>query len=290
MPQTKSYFHAQNTRLTELEEMAVQLRQDVIKMLLAAGSGHSAGSLDLADIFSALYFSVLNVDPKNPADPDRDRLILSNGHTCPILYATLAKKGFFDKSLLKTLRQFELPLQGHPHINSVPGVDFTSGPLGQGLSLACGMALSAKLNAKSYRVYCITGDGELNEGAIWESAMFAPARKLNNLTWIIDRNNIQIDGHTEEVMPLEPLRDKLEAFNWYVVEVNGHNIEEILSACDLAKSIFERPTAIIAHTIPGKGVAEMEYKVEWHGKPPSKELAQKALRELRTLEGRIESE
>jgi len=254
---------------------------------------------------------------------------LSNGHTCPILYATLTKRGFFDKSLLKTLRQFESPLQGHPHINncqltqavccnsllhepslcsgklhttpngggftqgiitSVPGVDFTSGPLGQGLSLACGMALAAKLDAKSCRVYCITGDGELDEGAIWESTMFAPARKLNNLTWIIDRNNIQIDGHTEEVMPLEPLRDKLEAFNWYVVEINGHNIEEILSACDLAKSIFERPTAIIAHTIPGKGVAEMEYKVEWHGKPPSKELAQKALRELRTLEGRIESE
>ena len=290
MPQTKSYFHAQNTHLTELEEIAIQLRQDVIKMLLAAGSGHSAGSLDLADIFSALYFSVLHVDPKNPTDANRDRLILSNGHTCPILYATLAKKGFFDKSLLKTLRQFESPLQGHPHITSVPGVDFTSGPLGQGLSLACGMALAAKLDAKSYRVYCITGDGELDEGAIWESAMFAPARKLNNLTWIIDRNSIQIDGHTEEVMPLEPLRDKLEAFNWYVVEINGHNIEEILSACDLAKSIFERPTAIIAHTIPGKGVAEMEYKVEWHGKPPSKELAQKALRELRTLEGRIESE
>jgi len=290
MPQTKSYFHAQNTYLTELEEIAAQLRQDVIKMLLAAGSGHSAGSLDLADIFSALYFSVLNVDPKNPTDPDRDRLILSNGHTCPILYATLAKKGFFDKSLLKTLRQFESPLQGHPHIASVPGVDFTSGPLGQGLSLACGMALAAKLDAKSYRVYCITGDGELDEGAIWESAMFAPAHKLNNLTWIVDRNNIQIDGHTEEVMPLEPLRDKLEAFNWYVVEINGHNIEEILSACDLAKSIFERPTAIIAHTIPGKGVVEMEYKVEWHGKPPSKELAQKALRELRTLEGHIESE
>ncbi len=290
MPQTKSYFHAQNTHLMELEEIAVQLRQDVIKMLLAAGSGHSAGSLDLADIFSALYFRVLNVDPKNPTDPDRDRLVLSNGHTCPILYATLAKRGFFDESLLKTLRQFGSPLQGHPHINSVPGVDFTSGPLGQGLSLACGMALSAKMDVKSYRVYCITGDGELNEGAIWESAMFAPAHKLNNLTWIIDRNNIQIDGHTEEVMPLEPLRDKLEAFNWYVVEINGHNVEEILSACDMAKSVYERPTAIIAHTIPGKGVAEMEYKVEWHGKPPSKELAQKALRELRTLEGRIESE
>lgn len=290
MPQKKSHFRAQNYFLTELEEIAVELRQDVIKMLLAAGSGHSASSLGLADIVAALYFNVLNINPKDYANPNRDRLILSNGHACPILYATLAKRGFFDRSLLKTLRHFGSPLQGHPRIASAPGIDFTSGPLGQGLSLACGMALSAKMDKKAYRVYCITGDGELNEGAIWESAMFAPSHKLNNLIWIIDRNNIQIDGHTEEVMPLEPLRDKLEAFNWYVVEINGHNVEEIISACNLAKSVYERPTAIIAHTVPGKGVAEMEYKVEWHGKPPSKELAQKALRQLRTLEGRIESE
>lgn len=182
------------------------------------------------------------------------------------------------------------PLQGHPHTGSVPGVDFTGGPLGQGLSVACGMALAGKMDGKTYRVYCITGDGELDEGAIWESAMFAPYHQLNNLTWIIDRNNIQIDGYTEQVLPLEPLRDKLESFNWYVIEVNGHNIEEIVSACELTKSIYERPTAIIAHTIPGKGVAEMEYKFEWHGKPPSKELAQKALKSLRTLKGQIESE
>ncbi len=290
MPQKKSHFHTQNSYLRELEEIAVCLRQDVIKMLLAAGSGHSAGSLGLADVFSALYFNVLAVDPKNPNDPQRDRLILSNGHTCPILYAALAKKGYFEEALLKRMRQLDSLLQGHPHINSAPGVDFTSGSLGQGLSLACGMALSAKLDKKSYRIYCITGDGELNEGAIWESAMFAPNNRLNNITWIIDRNNIQIDGYTEQIMPLEPLRNKLEAFNWYVVEVNGHNIEEIISACEMAKSIYERPTAIIAHTIPGKGVAEMEYKFEWHGKPPSKDLAQKALQELRTLEGQIESE
>lgn len=278
------------TLLPELEEIAVQLRQDVVKMLLAAGSGHSAGALGLADVFSALYFNVLNVNPDSPQDPDRDRLVLSNGHVCPILYAALAKKGFFQKSLLKTLRQLESPLQGHPHIGTLSGLDFTSGPLGQGLSLACGMALAGKMDKRSYRVYCITGDGELDEGGIWESAMLAPHHNLQNLTWIIDRNNIQIDGYTEHIMPLEPLRDKLEAFNWHVVEINGHNIEEVISACQLAKSVYERPTAIIVHTIPGKGVAEMENKFEWHGKPPSKELAEKALKELRTLEGQIESE
>jgi transketolase len=181
-------------------------------------------------------------------------------------------------------------LQGHPHIAAKNGVDFSSGPLGQGLSLACGMALAGKLDKKTYRVYCITGDGELQEGAIWESAMFAPAHNLQNLTWIVDRNNIQIDGYTEQVLALEPLRDKLEAFNWHVIEINGHNMDEIISACNMAKSIYERPTAIIAHTIPGKGVPEMEYKFEWHGKAPSKELAQKALKSLRTLEGQIESD
>lgn len=274
----------------QLEEVAVQLRQDVIKMLLTAQSGHSAGSLGLADVFASLYFKVLNVYPDNPNDPDRDRLILSNGHVCPVLYATLCKKGYFDKSLLKTLRQLDSPLQGHPHVNSVPGVEITSGPLGQGLGVACGVALSAKMDHRTYRTYCITGDGEMDEGSVWESAMFAPNHNLNNLTWIIDRNNIQIDGYTEQVMPLEPLREKLESFKWYVIEVNGHNVEEIVSACEMAKSIFERPTAIIAHTIPGKGVAEMENKFEWHGKPPSKEIAQKALHNLRTLEGQIESE
>ncbi len=273
MPHTKQRL--------ELEEIAIQLRQDVLKMLLVAGSGHSASSLGLADIFSALYFSILNMD---------DRLILSNGHACPILYATLIKKGLLQKSDLKTLRRLGSPLQGHPHINPAIGIDFSSGPLGQGLSLACGMALSSKLDSKSTRIYCITGDGELQEGAIWESAMFAPHYSLQNLTWIIDRNNIQIDGYTEQVMPLEPLRDKLEAFNWHVIEINGHNMDEIISACNMAKSIYERPTAIIAHTVPGKGVTEMEYKFEWHGKAPSKELAQKALKSLRTLEGQIESD
>ncbi|MBU0650104.1 transketolase [Patescibacteria group bacterium] len=282
MPHIKSHFHAQNTHLRELAETAVGLRQDVIKMLLAAGSGHSAGSLGLADIITALYFHILEVG--------EDKLILSNGHTCPILYAALIKRGLMAKALAKTLRQIDSPLQGHPCLNTALGVDFTSGSLGQGLSVACGMALAGKKARKSQRIYCITGDGELNEGAVWEAAMFAPHYQLNNLTWLIDRNSIQADGYTEQIMPLEPLRDKLEAFNWYVVEINGHNIEEIISACDLAKSICERPTVIIAHTIPGKGVAEMEYKFEWHGKPPNQKVAEKALHDLRTLEGRIESE
>jgi len=280
----------QNKRRLELEEIAVQLRQDVIKMLLAAGSGHSAASLGLADIFAALYFSILNIDPKNPSDLDRDRLVLSNGHACPILYATLIKRGFLQKSDLKTLRRLNSHLQGHPHINTEHGIDFSSGPLGQGLSLACGIALAGKLAKKQYRTYCITGDGELQEGAVWETAMFAPHHNLQNLTWLIDRNNIQIDGYTEQVLPLEPLRDKLEAFNWHVIEINGHNMDEIISAYNMAKSIYERPTAIIAHTIPGRGVPEMEYKFEWHGKAPSKEIAQKALKSLRTLEGQIESD
>ncbi|KKT85152.1 MAG: hypothetical protein UW82_C0002G0022 [candidate division WWE3 bacterium GW2011_GWC2_44_9] len=290
MPQHKSHVHAQNSYILDLEKIAVELRQDVVKMLLSAGSGHSAGSLGLADIISALYFHILNVNPKSPNDPQRDRFVLSNGHTCPVLYAALAKKGFFERSLLKDLRKIDSPLQGHPHMGSVAGLDFTSGPLAQGLSFAVGLALAGKMAANLYRVYCITSDGELQEGAVWESAMFSGNKRLNNLTWIIDRNNIQIDGYTEDVMPLEPLRAKIESFNWHVLEINGHNMEEILSACDLAKNILERPTAIIAHTIPGKGVKEMEYKFEWHGKPPSKELAQQALQELRTLEGQIESD
>lgn len=290
MPQANHYFRSQNTQITELEKTANKLRQDVIKMLLTAQSGHSASSLGLADIITALYFYILNIDPKDPTNPNRDRLILSNGHACPILYAALIEKGFIPKSEAKNLRKLGSILQGHPHLNVKHGIEFTSGPLGQGLSLACGMALSAKLDQKTYRIYCITGDGELNEGAIWESAMFAPKYNLNNLTWIIDRNNIQIDGYTEQVMPLEPLRDKIESFNWYVLEINGHSIDEIISACEMAKNIYERPTAIIAHTIPGKGVPEMEYKFEWHGKPPDEKLAKQALKELRSFAGQLESE
>ena len=260
-------------------------------MLLEAGSGHSAGSLGMADVFATLYFGgILNIDPKNPTDPNRDRLILSNGHICPILYATLAHRGFFPTNELKTLRKLNSRLQGHPHIGEPPGVENTGGPLGQGMSQAIGVALAANLNNQTYRTYCLTSDAELQEGQTWEAVMWAGAHRLHNLTWIMDRNNIQIDGPTESVLPLEPLREKIESFNWHVIEIDGHNIEEIISACNMAKSIVERPTAIIAHTIPGKGVDFMEYKFEWHGKPPKKDEARKALAQLRTLEGKIRSE
>jgi transketolase len=244
----------------------------------------------MADVFAALYFQVLNVDPENPTKPDRDRLVLSCGHICPVLYAALAHRGFFPIKELKTLRKLGTRLQGHPHNTELPGVEVPSGPLGQGLSQAIGMAIAAKLNNQNHRIYCIGSDGELQEGQTWEAAMFAGNKKLNNLTWIIDRNNIQISGYTEQVMPLEPLREKLESFNWHVLEIDGHNIEEIINACGHVKSIIERPTVIIAHTIPGKGVELMEYKFEWHGKPPNKKQAEEALRELRTLEGRIRAE
>ena len=281
----------QTAHIKEIEQIAVKLRESVIEMLLEAGSGHSAGPLGMADVFATLYFGgILNIDPKNPTDPNRDRLILSNGHICPILYATLAHRGFFPTNELKTLRKLNSRLQGHPHIGEPPGVENTGGPLGQGMSQAIGAALAANLNNQTYRTYCLTSDAELQEGQTWEAVMWAGAHRLHNLTWIMDRNNIQIDGPTESVLPLEPLREKIESFNWHVIEIDGHNIEEIISACNTAKSIVERPTAIIAHTIPGKGVDFMEYKFEWHGKPPKKDEARKALAQLRTLEGKIRSE
>lgn len=276
--------------ILELEKTAIQLRELVIEMLVEAGSGHSAGPLGTADIFSALYYEILNINPQKPKDPNRDRFILSNGHICPILYATLAHKGFFDKKELFNLRKINSNLQGHPHIQSLPGIESSSGPLGQGLSFAIGTALAARLDGLSYRTYVMTGDGELEEGQIWEAAMFAPKERLTNLTWIIDRNNIQIDGYTEDVLPLESVKEKLDAFNWYVLEIDGHNIEEIINACNMAKSVTQRPTVIIAHTIPGKGVDFMQYKFEWHGKSPDKIQAKSALKQLRTLEGKIDFE
>ncbi len=277
--------------LEEMQIMANQIRQDIITMLLEAGSGHSAGPLGMADVFTALFFGgILNLDPKNPTWPDRDRLVLSNGHICPVLYATMARAGFFPVEELKTLRKLNTRLQGHPHRTALPGVETTSGPLGSGLSQACGMALAAKLDKKKYQVYCIMSDGEHDAGNTWEAVMFAAKHKLDNLTAILDRNNIQIDGHTEDVMPLEPLADKYKAFNWAVIEIDGHNIEEVIDACNRAKAIYEKPVMIIAHTIPGKGVDFMEFDYEWHGKPPNKEQAEEALRQLRTLGGRIASE
>src|SRR3989344_5190139 len=226
--------HSHSEEIAKIEEVAIELRKSVIEMLLEAGSGHSAGPLGTEDIFASLYFHILNIDPKNPQMPDRDRLVLSAGHICPLLSATL--------------------------------------------------------NDQTHRVYCGGSDAELQEGQIWEAAMFAGNNHLHNLTWIIDRNNIQIDGYTEDIMPLEPLRQKLEAFNWHVLEIDGHNVEEIINACDNAKAIFERATVIITHTIPGKDVDFMQYKFEWHGKPPNRVQAEKALKELRTLAGRIRSE
>ncbi|MBI2607760.1 MAG: transketolase [Candidatus Doudnabacteria bacterium] len=277
--------------IRQLEDKANEIRQDIIKMLVHAGSGHSAGPLGMADVFTALYFGVMNYDPQNPKLPERDRFVLSCGHICPVWYATLAHAGFFPHSELATLRKLGTRLHGHPHNEVLPGAENSSGPLGQGLSQAAGMAYSGLYwDKKPWRVYCVMSDGEQQEGQTWEAAMFAGKYNLRNLTALMDRNNIQIDGYTEEVMPLEPLRAKYEAMNWTVVEVDGHNIQEIIDACNRAKAIAENPTLIICHTIPGKGVDFMEYRYEWHGKPPKEEEARQALKELRTLGGRIRSE
>lgn len=276
-------------KVLHLEAIANEARQLLMTSLLNAGSGHSAGPLGMADIFTAFYFHILNHDPKNPEWADRDRLILSNGHICPIRYVSMAQAGYFPKEELMTLRQFGSRLQGHPHRTALPGVETTSGPLGEGLSQAIGIALAGKLDKKNYHVYCITSDGEHQEGNIWEAALCAPKYKLDNLTLIIDRNNIQIDGNTEDVMPLESMRLKYEAFNWNVIEIDGHNIRGIVDALQAAKSFREKPTCIIAHTIPGKGVNFMENDFTWHGKPPNDKEAKEALKELRTLQGKIKS-
>lgn len=266
--------------LPMIEEKALLIRRHIIKMLAHAGSGHPAGALGMADIFAALYFHILKVDPKKPDWPERDRLILSNGHICPVLYATLAEAGYFPKEELLTLRHINSRLQGHPHQNSIAGVENTSGPLGQGLSLAAGLALGLKLDRRQNRVICVTSDGEHQEGQTWEAYQFARKYQLANLTNIIDRNQIQISGYTEEVMPLESLTNKIESFGWQVIEVDGHNLAQIIAATEAADLEQDCPTAIICHTTPGKGVSFMENKPEWHGKPPSEEQAKQALTEL----------
>ncbi|MCR4305899.1 MAG: transketolase [Candidatus Daviesbacteria bacterium] len=276
--------------IQKLEEKANLIRQNIVKMLLEAGSGHSAGPLGMADVFTALYFQILNHDPKNPGWSERDRLVLSNGHICPVLYASLAHAGYFPVSELLTLRKLGSRLQGHPHRSVLPGLETTSGPLGSGLSQAVGMALAARMDKLKWQVVCLMSDGEQDAGNTWEAVMLAGKNKLHNLTALMDRNNIQIDGFTEDIMPLESLRAKYEAFNWHVLEIDGHNMQQIIDAFSEAKTIFEKPTLIIAHTIPGKGVDFMEGKFEWHGKPPNKEEANLALAELRTLKGKIRSE
>lgn len=283
-----SYIHEE--KIKELELKANEIRQSLIEMLLEAGSGHTAGPLGMADIFTAFYFHILNHDPKNPMWEERDRLILSNGHITPIRYAAMAHAGYFPLEELKTLRKFGSRLQGHPERKMLPAVETTSGPLGSGLGQACGMAYGARMDKKKFRIYCLMSDGEHDAGNIWESAMFAGKNKLSNVTGVIDRNNIQINGMTEDIMPLEPLKDKYEAFGWHVLEVDGHNMEEFINAVEQAKAIYEKPTVIIAHTIPGKGIKEMEFDYSWHGKPPKDDEAKRFLKELRTLGGKIKSE
>ncbi len=273
-----------------LQKKANDIRASIIDMLLAAGSGHSAGPLGMADIFTALYFHVLKHDPHTPDWPERDRLVLSNGHICPVQYAAMAHAGYFPVEELKTLRKFGSRLQGHPHREKLPGIETSSGPLGSGLSQAVGMALASRMDKKTNFFYCIMGDGEQNAGQVWEAMMLAGKERLWNVIGIIDRNNIQIDGFTEDIMPLEPLREKYESFGWHVLEIDGHNFEEIVNSIEQGKAFFARPTMIIAHTIPGKGVDFMERKFEWHGKSPNAQEAEIALKELRTLEGRITSE
>lgn len=273
-----------------LESKANEVRQTIIEMLLEAGSGHTAGPLGMADVFTAFYFHILNHDPKNPEWPERDRLILSNGHIAPVRYSAMAHAGYFPLEEIKTLRKLGSRLQGHPERAALPGVETTSGPLGSGLGQAAGIAYGARMDKKKFRTYCLMSDGEMDSGAIWESAMFAGKNNLSNLTGLIDRNNIQINGMTEDVMPLEPLADKWRAFNWNVIDINGHNMEEIVDAVERAKAIYEKPTLIIAHTIPGKGIKDIEFDYLWHGKPPSKMEGKKFLEELRTLGGRIKGE
>ncbi len=284
-----------------LEVQANEIRQSIIEMLVEAGSGHTAGPLGMADIFTLLYFAVLRHDPKNPFWTERDRVILSNGHICPVLYATMAHAGYFPVEELLTLRKFGSRLQGHPHTESLPGIETSSGPLGSGLSQALGMALAERIDnpysAKYF--YCFMGDGELNEGQVWEALMHAGKEKLHNLIAIVDRNGIQIDGYTKDVMPLEPLREKFESFNWDVQEVDGHNIRAVNDAIGKAQSVYGQPSMIIAHTIASKGVDVFERDFRWHGNPPGlgpedfvkkSEQAKVALEKLRTLDGYLTHE
>lgn len=274
-------------KVCELDAKANAIRETVIEMLAAAGSGHTAGPLDMADIFAAFYFHILNHKPEDPLWEDRDRLILSNGHITPVRYAAMAHAGYFSIEEAKTLRAFGSRMQGHPEREKLPAVETTSGPLGAGLGQAAGIAYGARMDGKKFRVYCLLSDAEHQAGNLWESAMFAGANRLSNITGVIDRNNIQINGMTEDVMPLEPLRDKYEAFGWHVLEADGHNIEAFVDAVEESKAIQEKPTVIIAHTIAGKGIEAIEGDYAWHGKPPKGEEVGAFLKELRTLGGKI---
>ncbi len=266
----------------ELKRIAVEIRCDIIEMTCEAGAGHPGGSLSAADIVTALYFRIMRIDPQRPDWPDRDRFILSKGHACPVWYAALAERGYFDKSHLRTLRKLDSILQGHPDMRKTPGIDMTAGSLGHGLSAGVGMALAGRLLQKDYHVWVIVGDGEVQEGSIWEAAMAAAKWKLDNLTAILDRNHLQNDDCVDTEMPVEPLADKWRAFGWEVVEIDGHDMEQIVRTLEWARDFRGRPVMIIAHTIKGKGVSFMENQVVWHGKAPCREEAEQALRELRS--------
>lgn len=280
--------------ITDVEVQALTLRaedirESIIKMLLEAKSGHTAGPLGMADIVTCLYFRLLNHNSEHPLWKERDRLILSNGHIVPVVYAALAHVGYFPVAELKTLRRFGSRLQGHPHRESLPGLETTSGPLGCGLSQAIGMALADRVDhhKPDRYMYCLMGDGEMNEGQVWESLLLLGKFKLTNIITIIDRNTIQIDGYTEDILPLESLKDKIESFNLHAIEINGHDFRDIVRAVGMAKSSLDKPTVIIAHTVPGKGIPSIEGDFRWHGKAPDADMAKKALRDLRTMRGKV---
>ena len=265
---------------TDLSALCRQLRQDVLEMIHAAGSGHPGGSLSAVEILTALYFDVMKVDPKNPSDPHRDRFILSKGHAAPILYAVLARKGYFDPAILPTLRSLGSPLQGHPHMHMLPGLDCSSGSLGQGLSIANGLAFAAKKQNKASRTYCLMGDGEVQEGQVWEAAMTAAHFGLDNVCAIVDNNGVQLDGITAEIMGVEPLGEKFKAFGWHVIDCDGHDLEALLAAFKEAEATKGKPTVIVAKTVKGKGVSFMENQCGWHGKAPNKDELAAALAEI----------
>jgi transketolase len=271
--------------IKRLEAQATQIRCDILRMIHASQSGHPGGSLSAADFVTALYFHFMRVDPAQPAWTERDRFILSKGHACPVWYASLARKGFFPVDELLTLRQIGGRLQGHPDMAKTPGVDMTTGSLGQGLSAGVGVALGLKLDKKAPRVYVVLGDGELDEGQVWEAAMAAAKYRLDNLMAIIDYNNLQLDGTCDEIMPIEPLADKWRAFNWRVFEMDGHNMQEIVSVIEHALAVRGQPSVIIAHTVKGKGVSYMENVCDWHGRAPDNQQYQQALRELEKPRG-----
>ncbi|MCR4278557.1 MAG: transketolase [bacterium] len=282
--------HLHEKKIKELELTANTLRQHVITMVAEAKSGHQGGPLGMADIFTYLYFHGMNHMPKKPDWSERDRLILSNGHICPIRYAAMAESGYFPVKELKTFRKLGSRLQGHPERTRLPGSETTSGPLGEGLAQSAGMAYAGKMDSKKWRVFCLTSDGEHEAGLHWEAMLFAGKNRLDNLICIVDRNNIQIDGTTEDIMPLEPLRQKYESFNWHVIECNGNDIQDIHRAVEDAKKIHQKPICILAHTIPGRGVSYMENNYRWHSQPFAPGEAEQAIAELKAHAKRLRAD